>query len=106
MADRQQVQLVATGVVLTVLVVVAALSVPLVEARPAHESPVEAATGNLSGPTADGWSDVPQATVPLASAPSSVPNANDTTIERVYVQAARGEERLYLRLQWADATRD
>ncbi|MBX0286362.1 ethylbenzene dehydrogenase-related protein [Haloarcula salinisoli] len=106
MADRRQLRPVVVGIGLTALVVLAALSVPQAAARPAHEIPVEPATGDFSGPTADGWSDVPQSTVPLSSAPSSVPNANDTTIERVHVQAARGEEQLYLRLQWHDATRD
>ncbi|MDS0261228.1 ethylbenzene dehydrogenase-related protein [Haloarcula sp. S1CR25-12] len=91
---------------LALLVALSAVGAPLAGARPAHEIPVATATGNLSGPTAEGWSDVPSSTVPLTSAPSSVPNANDTTVERLHVQAARGDGRLYLRLRWRDATRD
>ncbi|MDS0282076.1 ethylbenzene dehydrogenase-related protein [Haloarcula onubensis] len=105
MAERR-VGLLVAWLVVAALVAVAAVSVPPADARPAYEIPVQSASGDLGGPDAAGWSDVPTATVPLASAPSSVPNANDTTVEQVRVQAARGDGRLYLRLRWADATRD
>ena len=89
------------------LLIVAAVAAPLASARPAHEIPVSAVQGaNLATPTANGWNDVPASDVPLASAPSSVPNADDTTVETVHVQAARSSDRLFLRLQWHDATRD
>lgn len=104
MADGRRT--IVTVAALALLLVLAALWAPLAGARPAHEVPVASASGNLSGPTAGGWADVPASTVPLASAPSSVPNADDTTVERVHVQAARGDGSLYLRLQWQDATLD
>jgi complex iron-sulfur molybdoenzyme family reductase subunit gamma len=95
-----------TALLLGLVVVAATVAAPLATARPAHEIPVAPATGDLSTPAADGWADVPAAEVPLTSAPSSVPNADDTTVESVHVQAARGDGNLYLRLQWHDATRD
>lgn len=104
MAERRRHRWTLLG--LAALVVCSALAAPLAGARPAHEIPVTSASGNLSGPTADGWTDVPASTVPLTSAPSSVPNASDTTVERLHAQAARGDGKLYLRLQWHDATRD
>ncbi|WP_324757493.1 ethylbenzene dehydrogenase-related protein [Haloarcula sp. GH36] len=97
---------IGTALLLGLIVVTATAAAPLATARPAHEIPVSPATGDLSTPAADGWESVPAADVPLTSAPSSVPNADDTTIEQVHVQAARGDGTLYLRLQWADATRD
>ncbi|GGN87306.1 MULTISPECIES: ethylbenzene dehydrogenase-related protein [Haloarcula] len=103
-SKRRRTLLVAA--VVAVLVTLSAVAAPLASARPAHEIPVAPATGDLSGPTTDGWEDVPAATVPLASAPSSVPNADQTSVERVHVQAARGDGQLHLRLQWHDATRD
>lgn len=106
MANGPPRRAVVTVAALAALVTVSAIGATTVDARPAHEIPVSAATGDFSGPTAGGWADVPAATVPLTSAPSSVPNADDTTVERVHVQAARGDGKLYLRLQWHDATRD
>jgi complex iron-sulfur molybdoenzyme family reductase subunit gamma len=91
---------------LAILIALSAVLAPTADARPAHEIPVAPATGNLSAPTGGGWADVPASTVPLTSAPSSVPNADDTSIDRVMVQAARGDGTLYLRLQYHDATRD
>ncbi|MFC7045727.1 ethylbenzene dehydrogenase-related protein [Halobacteriaceae archaeon GCM10025711] len=100
MADRS-----TLGVALaTALVVLAALAPTFVAARPANQIPVEtvSANANMTDPTADEWTQVPTATVPLASAPSTVPNANQTSVESVNVQAARSESRLYLQLSWAD----
>ncbi|WP_276271400.1 ethylbenzene dehydrogenase-related protein [Haloarcula litorea] len=106
MADRDHRRTVLAAAAVTLLVTLSAVAAPMASARPAHEIPVSPATGDLGEPTADGWDDVPAATVALASAPSSVPNADQTSVERVHVQAARGDGRLYLRLQWQDATRD
>lgn len=90
-----------------VLVLLSTVIAPLASARPAHEIPVvEDPEGSLAATDANGWNEVPAADVHLTSAPSSVPNADDTTIERIHVQAATSDERLYLRLQWTDATRD
>jgi len=96
--------LVVGGLVLTSTV---ALASPLVDARPAHEIPVtERADADLGSPTADGWSSVPAADVSLSSAPSSVPNAADTSVDRVHVQAARSDGDFYVRLQWTDPSRN
>ncbi|EMA12379.1 ethylbenzene dehydrogenase-related protein [Haloarcula marismortui] len=93
--------------VLSALIVVSTVAAPMVSARPAHEIPVsEVSTADLAEPNADGWEEVPASDVPLASAPSSVPNADETSVETVDVQAARTDERLYVRLEWHDATRD
>jgi len=97
----------ATALVVGALVLCStvALASPLVDARPAHEIPVtERPDADLSDPTADGWSSVPASDVALASAPSGVPNADDTSIERVHVQAVRSGGQFYVRLQWADPT--
>lgn len=88
------------------LLVASALAPTLGSARPAHEIPVEQVGGSLAGPDATGWDRVPAADVPLESAPSGLPNANQTTIERVDVQAAHNESHLFVRVQWPDATQD
>jgi complex iron-sulfur molybdoenzyme family reductase subunit gamma len=95
--------------VLAVGIVATAAVVPMVtEARPAFEIPVEQAgeDNDLARANGQDWATVPAATVHLESAGAAVPNADDTTIEQVKVAAARTDERLYLRLSWADATRD
>ncbi|WP_251330505.1 ethylbenzene dehydrogenase-related protein [Haloplanus pelagicus] len=89
------------------LVVSATVAVPSADARPAHEIPVSTMPeADLSTPSAPDWSRVPAADVPLASAPSGVPNAGDTSIDRVHVQAARSGEQFHVRLQWSDPTRN
>jgi len=89
------------------LVVLSTVVAPLASARPAHEIPVvQNPEGSLAATDASGWEAVPAADIHLTSAPSGVPNADDTTIERVHVQAATTDQRLYLRLEWTDATRD
>jgi complex iron-sulfur molybdoenzyme family reductase subunit gamma len=45
-------------------------------------------------------------TVPLSSAPSGLPSADSVSVERMSVQAARTESRLFLRLSWTDPTAD
>lgn len=97
----------ATAALVGVLVLSATLSVPLADARPAHEIPVsDDPAATLDGPNAAGWEEVPAADVPLASAPSSVPNAGDTSVDRIHVQAARSDGELHLRLRWEDPTRN
>lgn len=61
---------------------------------------------SISNPTAPAWNDASTATLPLSSAPSQVPNANETSIDRVNVKAAYTQQRLYVRLSWADGTED
>lgn len=107
MTDRRQYRALLAATVVAALVVLSTVATPLASARPAHEIPVvEDPEGDLATPAADGWEEVPASDVPLTSAPSSVPNADDTTIETIDVQAATTEDRLYLRLEWADATQD
>jgi len=99
----------ATALVVGALVLCStvALASPLVDARPAHEIPVaERSDTALTDPTAEGWSSVPAADIALSSAPSGVPNADDTSIERVHVQAVRSDGQFYVRLQWDDPTRN
>lgn len=96
---------------LVALLVLTAAAVPaLVGARPAHEIPVHrtdaTAVGSLQQPDGDAWNDAVATTVPLSSAGAAVPNADDTTVERIHVEVARTDARLFLRLSWADATRD
>ena len=88
--------------------VAAAGLAPFVGGRPANEIPVERASADESPELTTGaaWADVPAVTVPLSSAPSGVPSADNTSVERMTVQAVRTDSRLYLRVSWPDATRD
>lgn len=93
------------------LVAAAAAAVPvLVAGAPADQVPVMAASQSqartLSNPTAPVWDDASTETVTLSSAPSQVPGANDTSIDRANVKAAHTQERLFVRVSWSDATRD
>jgi len=105
-------RLAASGRVLlaAALIAVAAFVPTLVGARAANEIPTLSASQEqaraLSQPTAAAWNDAPPVSVPLSSAPSTVPNANDTSIDVVNVQAARSDTELFVRLSWADGTRD
>lgn len=97
------------AVVVAVVVFLAAAALPaLVEARPAYEIPVHEATDgeSLDRVDGEGWSEAPPVTIPTSSAGAAVPAADNTTVERVSVAAARTDERLYLRLSWEDGTRD
>lgn len=101
--------LVLGAVVLAVLVVATtALAPAMVSARPANQIPVESVSAEAvpQQPTSDAWDEVPAVGVPMASAPSGLPNASDTSVETLSVQSARTDERLYLRLSWADGTAD
>ncbi|MFA9516165.1 ethylbenzene dehydrogenase-related protein [Halopenitus sp. H-Gu1] len=95
--------------VLALVIVAAVATLPLlVDARPAYEIPVDYRTseGDLQEPTGESWETVPAASVPLSSAGAAVPQAEDTTIEQMRVEVARTNDRLYVRLSWADATSD
>lgn len=91
-------------VVFAAALVLAAGVVPmLVDARPAREIPAPTVDRNLSGVDAPGWNDAPAAEVPLAAAPSGLPDAESVSTDAVDVQAARSDGRIFLRLQWHDA---
>lgn len=91
-----------------VVLATAAVAPMVADARPAFEIPVAGASEDegLDNVSAQAWDEVPAATISLSSAGASVPAANDVTVERATVEAARTDERLYVRLSWADATRD
>jgi complex iron-sulfur molybdoenzyme family reductase subunit gamma len=93
---------------MTALVVLAAASPALVASRPANQIPIEdVSSDDAPGePTAERWETVPAVTVPLSSAPSGLPSADSVSVERMRVQAARTESRLFLRLSWTDPTAD
>lgn len=98
-----------TVVVALALVLVAAAAPALVGARPANEIPVSDlpdAGDSLTNASSDAWEQVPAKEIALASAPSGAPNAENTTIESVFVRAAQDDERLFVRLSWADPTPD
>jgi complex iron-sulfur molybdoenzyme family reductase subunit gamma len=105
--DDRRVALAALLVACLVLLTTA-LGPTLVSARPANQIPVESvrAGENPGDPTGEAWDRAPPVEVPLASAPSGLPNASDTSVEELRVQSARTDERLYLRLSWADGTAD
>ena len=103
---RRRRPLLVAGLLAGLLVASAALAPLIADARPAREIPVEDVEESLADPGAEGWSDVPAATVPLASAPSGVPNADDTTVREVEVEAAQTDQRLFVRLRWADPSDD
>jgi complex iron-sulfur molybdoenzyme family reductase subunit gamma len=95
---------------LTLVVIAAAAVAPVfVDARPAYEIPVHYETddeASLEGIGDPAWDRAPGATVPLASSGANVPGGEDASVERVSVEAVRTEERLHLRLSWADPTRN
>lgn len=93
---------------LALLVAASVLALPFAGARPANEIPVYEPTEDvdLGTPTAEAWLNAPSVTVPLTSAPSGVPAADQTSVERIAVRAAVDDGRLYVRLAWADGTAD
>ncbi|WP_254534867.1 ethylbenzene dehydrogenase-related protein [Halomarina litorea] len=95
--------LLAIGLVVTTLVVPA-----LVSARPAYEIPVANVDNSTTLDTVDGegWDEAPSAGVSLSSSGAAVPGGDESTIDEVRVASARTDERLYIRLSWADPTRD
>lgn len=92
------------------LVVTAALAPSFASARPVNEIPVTQADDDradaLSDPTADAWNDSEPVAVPLSSAPSGAPQADDVSVDELTVRAVRTDERLYVRLAWSDPSRD
>ena len=106
---REERAVAAGAVVVACLVVVTTAFGPaLVAARPANQIPVASVSSDdrPQRPANGSWDTVPAVEVPLASAPSGLPNASDTSVESVRVQSARTDERFYLRLSWADGTAD
>lgn len=104
--DRNE--LLLAGALAAALLATAAALPLVVDARPAYEIPVHGAADGegLANATGGGWSEAPAASVPMSSAGAAVPNADEVTVEAVEVQAAQTDDRLYLRVSWADATRD
>ena len=100
----------ARSLVAAAIVAGAAMLTSLSTAAIANEIPVMSASQqqaeSLSDPTASVWNDASTETIPLSSAPSGAPNENDTSIDRVNVEAARADGTLYVRLSWADGTND
>jgi DMSO reductase family type II enzyme heme b subunit len=101
-------ELAIAGVLGIVLLASVAVVPQFVDARPAYEIPVYETESAETLDETDGvaWTRTPSSTVPLSSAGAGVPAAGDTTVDRVNVEAARTDERLYLRLTWSDSTKD
>lgn len=101
-------ELALTALLAVVLLATVLVLPQLTQARPAYEIPVhDAGDGDrFAGADGDGWDRAPAATVPLGSTGADVPKADEVSIESVEVQAARTDERLYVRLTWDDGTRD
>jgi DMSO reductase family type II enzyme heme b subunit len=94
---------------LAVALVATTVAVPaLVEARPAYAVPVHEGgeDASFASPGSQDWDAAPAATLHMSSAESGLPNASSTSVEQVDLQAVTTDERLYLKLSWADATRD
>ncbi|MDX1745582.1 MAG: ethylbenzene dehydrogenase-related protein [Halobacteriales archaeon] len=98
----------AVPVAVTVLLLAIGAFVPsLAGGVAANQIPVsEAGDAALANPDASGWEEIQAVDVPLASAPSSVPEASDTSVEELSVKAAISESQFFLRLSWSDATAD
>ncbi|MFW5924417.1 MAG: ethylbenzene dehydrogenase-related protein [archaeon] len=61
--------------------------------------------GDALADPADGtWEDAESTEVPLASAPSGLPNAGSVATDAVDVEAVRTESTLYVRMTWDDDT--
>lgn len=93
---------------LVLVVVLSAVFPSFAGARPANEIPVYEPVGDaqLEDPTSPDWLRAPSVTVPLSSAPSSVPDADRTDVEEVSVRAAVDDGRFFVRVVWTDGTRD
>ena len=95
---------------LSIALVIGAVGVPTVATgRPANQVPVDHMPGEgdaLTGPDGSAWSEVEAVTIPLSSAPSGLPNANDVSTGSVDVQAARTDTALYVRMQWDDPSQN
>jgi complex iron-sulfur molybdoenzyme family reductase subunit gamma len=106
MTQRREVWL--AGAFAALLLATATVGPLVVDARPAFEIPVEDGTedDDLGNVTAEVWTRVPAASVSLSTSGSSVPAADDITVEQTSVQAVQTDQRLYLRLSWSDPTAD
>lgn len=94
--------------VLVVALVVTSVALPLVATgAPANQVPVtDMPDGGdaLADPTAAAWENAESSEVPLASAPSGLPNADSVSTDAVDVEAIRTESSLYVRMSWVDDT--
>ncbi|WP_435345892.1 ethylbenzene dehydrogenase-related protein [Haloarchaeobius sp. HRN-SO-5] len=100
--------LVLVGALAVVVLAATAVVPAFVDARPAYEIPVNYEVDGETLERVDGeeWGEAPAATIPVSSAGADVPAAENTTVEQVTVEAVRTDDRLYLRLTWADPSRD
>lgn len=96
------------GAFAVLLLATAVVGTSVVDARPAFEIPVHDASedDDLGNASADGWSEAPAATLSLSSTGAGVPASDNVTAEQMKVAAAQTDQRLYLRLSWADPTND
>jgi len=95
---------------LAAAVIVAALSLRVADANPAQsQSTILKAwrVGQDPGldPSADVWGDVPSIDVPLTAQQATYPIGGGS-VASVKAEAIHHQDRLYLRLSWADDTRD
>lgn len=100
---------VGPSVLVVSLVVVAAVVPAFVSGQAAYDVPVEYAPGEddtLADPGSAVWARATTVDVPVTSAPSTVPNADNTSVTQIDVRSVRTDQRLYLRLSWPDESRD
>lgn len=102
-----------TGLVLgfvIVAVLVTSVALPMVATgKPANQIAVTEkpeAGDALADPGAAAWSEAKTNEIPLASAPSGLPNADSVSTDAVAVEAVRTEDSLYVRLSWKDDTKN
>ncbi|MFB6114193.1 MAG: ethylbenzene dehydrogenase-related protein [Halodesulfurarchaeum sp.] len=107
MTERRQIA--AVGVLVLLLIVSSAAVPRIVAGRPANQVNVAHLPGSrdsLARPTGQAWENVEPSVVPLTSAPSGLPNAQDTVTDSVRVAAATTGSRLYVRMHWRDGTKN
>lgn len=105
MKDRKTIA--AVGILVITLMVSAVALPSIASGVPANQVPVTEMPGEgdaLASPTADTWEEVEGTEVPMASAPSGLPNAGSVATDAVDVQAARTDSELYVRMEWNDVT--
>lgn len=108
MTTNQRRMAAAVAVVAGLAILSAALVPMEATSRPANQIPIEeVGDGTPYGsPTAAEWEEVPAVTVPLTAAPSGLPDAADTSVDRATVRVVHDDERVYVRVAWDDATVD
>lgn len=107
MTSQNRRAVVAVGVLVVGLLLTSVALPTIASGKPANQVPVTHVPGEgdaLAQPTASVWEEVETTEVPLASAPSGLPNAGSVATDAVTVAAARTDSRLYVRLQWHDST--